>query len=514
MDLKYKNIKVCSWAKKLQTGCNASADIIVPDTKPDIYRVLCVNAVADLEERYIRKDKIIYSGSVKFNILYTGENERDVIYTIEHTAPFNHQAELNGSSEDALCISKCVVASTDYNVKNSRKISALANILLDTDAVKYENIEFLEEVEGEDCLPHKTSSISADTSVSAKEVEFTLSDTISIPLTDEGEIFDFSVRLDSLETKTVNNKAILKGILPAKIFFNSQNQLSTYETELGFTEIVDLDMATVDSSLCSYFNIAGSDYSINDSDGEKTMDVDIKIKGYIRVFEKLECPLVSDIYSPDYTCNVSRRETRVENYHTPGDTALTLKETLSVVNSDETISRVHYMSVYPSCKKVISEKSSIKVSGDASVCVIYSDSEDNLNSIKKDIPFETEFPCRNDSGTAAYDVSVTAQNYSYVLSSSSEIQTRIVLKVSAGEIDYLPLNIVSSLSEDKSSPIDKSSQASITVCYPTEDKTLWDYAVKYNTTVDEIAYVNNIDADAPLCPGKALLIPKRRVCVN
>jgi len=273
-------------------------------------------------------------------------------------------------------------------------------------------------------------------------------------------------------------------------------------------------MATVDSSLCSYFNIAGSDYSINDSDGEKTMDVDIKIKGYIRVFEKLECPLVSDIYSPDYTCNVSRRETRVENYHTPGDTALTLKETLSVVNSDETISRVHYMSVYPSCKKVISEKSSIKVSGDASVCVIYSDSEDNLNSIKKDIPFETEFPCRNDSGTAAYDVSVTAQNYSYVLSSSSEIQTRIVLKVSAGEIDYLPLNIVSSLSEDKSSPIDKSSQASITVCYPTEDKTLWDYAVKYNTTVDEIAYVNNIDADAPLCPGKALLIPKRRVCVN
>ena len=514
MDLKYKNIKVCSWAKKLKTQCNATADIIVPDTKPDIYRILCVNAVADLEERYIRKDKIIYSGNIKFTVLYTGENERNIIYTIEHTAPFNHQTELNASSEDAMCISKCVVASTDFNVKNSRKISASAHILLDTDAVKYEDTEFLEGVEGDDCLPHKTSDISVDASVSTKEVEFTLSDTLSFPMTDEGEVFDFSVRIDSLDTKTVNNKAILKGSLPVKIFYSSSGQLSTYETELGFTEIVDLDMATVDSTLCSYFNIAGADYIVNDSEGEKTMDAYIKIKGCIGVFEKLECCLVSDIYSPDYSCNVTKSNTTVENYRVLGDTALTLKENLSVSDMEAGISKVHYMSVYPSCKKVIFENSSVKVSGDTSVCILYSDSEDNLNSVKKDIPFETEFPCLNEDGTAVSDVSVTAQNYSYVLSSSSEIQTRIVLKVAAGEISYSPLNIVSAFSEDKSAPKDKSSQASITVCYPTPDKTLWDYAVKYNTTIDEIASVNNIDASSPICPGKALLIPKRRVCVN
>lgn len=514
MELKHKNIKACPWAKKLQTGCSANVDIIVPDTKPDIYRILCVNAVAELEERYIRKDKIIYSGIVKYTVLYTGENQKDTVYTMEHTAPFNHQADLNGAPEDALCITNCFVASTDYNVKNSRKISASAQLILDTDAVKYETIDFLESVEGDDGVPCRTDNMTADTSVSTKEVEFTLSDTIQIPMADEGEIYDFNVRIDSIDTKTVNNKAILKGNLPAKVFFTSLGQLSSHETEFSFTEIVDLDMATPDSTLSSNFTVASADYVLNSSDDEKTMDVDIKIKGYIRVFERLDCSFVSDIYSPDYISSVSKCNTRLENYQSLGDTSITLKESIPMCEGDESISKVHYMSVYPSYKNVSFKDSSVSVSGIASVCVIYSDSEEILNSVKKDISFETDFPCNMYDSQSLCDVSVLAQNYSYVLSSSSEIQTRIVLRVSAGKTDYIPLDAVSDFSEDKSMPIDKSAQASITVCYPEGDKTLWDYARIYHTTIEEISAVNSIDSASSLCPGKALLIPKRRHIEN
>ncbi|MBO7289737.1 MAG: DUF3794 domain-containing protein [Clostridia bacterium] len=510
MDLSYKNIKVCSWAKKQKNEYTASSDIIVPDTKPDIYRILCVNASANLEEQYIRKDKIIYSGTVNYTVLYVGENDKNIIYTIEHTAPFNHQADLTKSPSDAMCITKCIVASTDYTVKNSRKISAMANIYFDTDTIKHEDISFLEAIEGEDCVPCKTENISADAPISLKEVEFTVSDTISVPLTEGSEICDFNIRIDSLDAKTVNNKAILKGNLPAKIFYSSGEELSTYETEFSFTEIIDLDMATVDSTLHSYFNVANVSYNLNETEEETTIDADITVKGYIRVFEKLECSYVCDAYSPDYSYSVSKNSFPIETYHNLGDASITVKESLSVSENGGGVSRVHYMNVYPSCKKTVCDNSSLKISGVASVCVIYSDSEDVLNSVKKDIPFETELPCSCDYETSVFDVSVSAQNYNYVLS-SSEIQTRTVLKISAAQMSYISQNLVSDFAEDKASPIDKSSQASITVCYPSGSETLWEYAQKYNTTVSEIAAVNGIDQDAPLTSSKPIVIPKRRI---
>lgn len=509
MDLSYKNIKVCSWAKKQKNEYTASSDIIVPDTKPDIYRILCVNASANLEEQYIRKDKIIYSGTVNYTVLYVGENDKNIIYTIEHTAPFNHQADLTKSPSDAMCITKCIVASTDYNVKNSRKISAMANIYFDTDTVKYEDISFLESFEGEDCVPHKIQSISADMPVSLKEVEFTVSDTISVPLTEGSEICDFNIRIDSLDAKTVNNKAILKGTLPAKIFYSLGEELSTYETEFSFTEIIDLDMATVDSSLHSYFSVTGVSYNLNDTEGEKTIDADITVKGYIKVFEKLESSYVSDAYSPDFSYSISKNSFPIETYHNLGEVGLTVKESLPVSENGGGVSRVHYMNVYPSCKKTECDNSSLKVYGVMSVCVIYSDSENVLNSVKKDIPFETDLPCSFNEGTSVFDICVSAQNYNYVLS-SSEIQTRTVLKISAAQMCYVSQNLVSDFSEDKASPIDKSGQASITVCYPSDNSTLWDYAQKYNTTVSEIASVNGIDEDSPLISGKPILIPKRK----
>ena len=511
MDLKHKNIKVCEWAKKIKTECEALADIIVPDTQPDIYRVLCVNATCNLDERYIRKDKIIFSGTVKFTVLYTGENQRDTIYTIEHTAPFNHQAEMPQAPEDALCISRCVVSSTGFTVKNSRKIAACAFLLLDTNATKHKEINALEALQGDGIVPHKFTEINSDSSICSKEVEFVLSDTISVPMAEDSRILDFNVRIDEAEIKTVNNKAILKGILPAKILYSSGGQISGFETEFAFTEIIDLEMASVDSALSSFFNVSDISYSLSNTNGETMLDTDIKIKGGIRAFEKLSCPLVSDIYSPDYNYSVKRNIVKLESFFTLGETQLTLKESLSLPQDEGSISRVHYMSVYPSCKKLSFENSSLKIFGNASTCIIYSDSEGSLNSIKKDIPFETELPCGADYNASDFDVCVSAMNYSYVLSSSNDVQTRTVLKISADQIMLSPVSVVSDFTEDKSSPIDKSNQPSIIVCYPQDGSTLWDYALKYSTTSEEIALVNGIEPESSLCPGKPLIIPKRHI---
>jgi len=512
MELKLKDINVCDYSKKISTTCNVEADIIVPDTKPDIYRILCVNAVCDMDERYIRKDKIIFSGNVKFDIMYIGENEKNKIYNIEYTAPFNHQYDMPGCSEDALSISKCIVSSTDFKVKNSRKLSAGCALNIGAHAMKHSIVNAIEDVTGDDLVPLRAKIIKSDSLIAFKEVEFKVSDSITLPYTgDSFEIHDFNVRSDVNDIKTVNNKAIIRGVLPSVILYSSGTELENYETEFSFTEIADLDMANAESILSTNFDISDISYSCEESSDGTVVDADITVKGYICAYETNEFTVASDIYSPDYNYDIKIDDKKTQRFQKLSESQFTLKDNLYIDKSMSDISKIYYMNIYPSCTGIHAENSSLKVSGNTDVVIIYSNGDGELYSIKKSIPFETDIAHDKSIPNEIFDASICAVNYGYILGSSNEVQVRIALKVCVDAISLDNVSLITEFQEDKNSPLDKTMQPSITVCYPDKSMSLWDYAVKYNTTCEEIASVNNIDAQKDLSLDKPLIIPKRQV---
>ncbi len=509
MELELKSINVCNYDKKSNTVCTVESDIIVPDTKPDIYRILCVNAKADLEEQYVRKGKMVLSGNVRFDIMYIGETDKGRIYTITTTVPFNHQHDVAGSEDSYQCISGCRVASTDFKVKNSRKLSAAARLSMDTEVIDYSTLDILESVSGDNPPPSKQTELSYDTLAGCRSVSFTVSDTISLPGIDISEVPDLCVYMDNTEIKTVNNKAIIKGILPAKLFYISSGEPTTYETEISFTEIADMDMANSDSVLCSNFSVSGVDYQISQTEDDTTVDLDIKVSGYIKAYDRINHSVVSDIYSPDYSYTASKNTLKFEKISGPADVQITLKDTLS--SDFGNISRVYYMNVYPFCQNITCDGSSVRLSGSVQTCVIYSNEDGELCSTKKDIPYEINTPVDCPGEDTVFDYSVCAANYGYTLGASGDAQARIILKSSVCVRSVSQVTVISDFAEDKASPIDKSAQPGIIVCYPDGSKTMWDYAVKYNTTCQDIAAVNNLDTHTPLVPGEPILIPKR-VC--
>ena len=169
------------------------------------------------------------------------------------------------------------------------------------------------------------------------------------------------------------------------------------------------------------------------------------------------------------------------------------------------------MNVYPAYRRTTYDGSSIIVYADLYAVVIYSNSEGEMCSVQKNIPCEADIGSVNGLENSLFDVSLSVVNYGYVLSSESDVQIRVVLNFSVGAYTRCDVGIITDFAIDKSSPIDKSSQSGIVVCYPDGNMTLWDYAVKYNTTCKEIACVNNLDEEKELPKGFALIIPKRQI---
>ena len=53
--------------------CNETADSIVPDTFPDIGRVVCAYGVASIKDQSPQNDRLLVSGVVKTTVVYQPE---------------------------------------------------------------------------------------------------------------------------------------------------------------------------------------------------------------------------------------------------------------------------------------------------------------------------------------------------------------------------------------------------------------------------------------------------------
>ena len=67
---------ICYYEKKLAhiSAATESADSIVPDTFPDIGRIVCAYGTAAIKDQTPQNDRLLVSGTVQTTILYEPEN--------------------------------------------------------------------------------------------------------------------------------------------------------------------------------------------------------------------------------------------------------------------------------------------------------------------------------------------------------------------------------------------------------------------------------------------------------
>ena len=186
MEFKMWTLSESGSGGQIKTRASVESDIIVPDSKPDIYRILNVKAVADLSEYHIRKDKITFSGNIKYVVFYIGEEEGNKIYTIEYSAPFSHMTECNKLSEESTTTCSCSVSKTLFDVKNSRKLSVGALLDIKAEGTGAKDIQAIQNEDIPSSLAYKSEDCVYDTLKSSSEFEFDISDTITL---DAGEDF-------------------------------------------------------------------------------------------------------------------------------------------------------------------------------------------------------------------------------------------------------------------------------------------------------------------------------------
>ena len=128
ININRENLSVCKAVCHTKSSFAAECDIIVPDSKPDIAKILQLSARACVTSCETQSDRIIMSGNITFNVIYLADNEEKNVCAVSATCMFSDLFRYNGIQEDMLTAADVTVNDLSYDLADCRKLTAKASL--------------------------------------------------------------------------------------------------------------------------------------------------------------------------------------------------------------------------------------------------------------------------------------------------------------------------------------------------------------------------------------------------
>ena len=275
-----------------------TAEIIVPDSYPDIAAIADSCADAVLRGKDCRDGSMTVAGGVKGVILYIPEDQtypRKLEVYIPFTVKFDHPA-LTASAQ-VICSVR--IRSVDARMINSRK--AMLRVNLGCEIHAYEDAsddqyELKEVIPG---LEIKEAAYSTILPRETGEKSFALNDTLEIP-TGRPPVFQiywFHCVPELSDEKLIGNKAVFKGTLRCKLLYLSDNHtLYLHEQNFPFSQYCEL-RGDYDQETAAV-QIAATGYDVDSSVIAEGMQIPISINllAQCTVYGQQTVTVIEDAY--------------------------------------------------------------------------------------------------------------------------------------------------------------------------------------------------------------------------
>ncbi len=486
------------------TGC----DIVVPDSKPDVIKIISVTARADVKEISVKKDRITFLGCINYDIVYFSDSESDRIKTILYQAPLSHQDDFFNFEEGDSISVETVCHKCSFSLNNSRKISVSNLVEFKVYAIHNK----MTDMAGIDCsgytLPCLKDRITPINRMMCINDRFTVEDNIEADAGDICEVIKVHSYVTDREYKVISNKTFVKGMLNTNVIFYDEEMRINSRTHLTeFSEVIETRNLTQDMILDISFEVVHAAAEIYRDTGICDVNISSEVRVTLSAYEELDMDIISDIYCPDCKTNITKDKLNVLELVAMGEERITLKEVFDF--EKDKCDKIALVECDVKIKEKKTDKEKIRTWGIVTLTILHiGDNNSMIYSATKDVEFESI----TDALGCADDDTVSTRAYcgetdiKYLPGNKAEISVPLTMEHTV--LRKVNREYIKSVTLDEECHYDRSKEASITIHFAKDDDSLWNIAKNYHTTVEEIVRVNNLDEKIPLKNRQLLLIPK------
>lgn len=529
-------------------------DILVPDIKPDMAKILSMDGNVKCADREIKsgqkgEDRIKVTGDITLETIYIPEKPAaEPIVTIQSRIPFRTEWGISTAPFSSAVI-KPEIESIDYMVINERKFRAKLTVSLTMREYAGKYIELFEGIRGEDIEVLKEKVNVTDILVKKKDVldieeNLLLKENSMIP----GRILKYGINVVENHKQISPEKAVINGTVYCNILYLAEPQnediietsmeadefmdeassdsipaaasVSTtepafYQGKIEFTQFIPLNIESAHSG--SRITFDGSDLSVRiknfSEDDEEASGIGFAVEGSINtnieIYKNVEAEIVTDVYHNEKELAYDSEPFTAKSIAGSGVTELSAREILNIPAQYNDIEQIIYITGKVQNAESVAENGKETVSGtiDVEILAIAADEDKTPFKMQHSLPFRGSMDIAGaQSGMIAEsDIYVKELWFDKINNKQIEVNAGILAlgTVSGHDECSLIKNPVFIQSDDEGK---RKASMIIYISRPQDD--LWSIAKKFRTTRERISRINGLDADKAIAEGTKLLIIK------
>ncbi len=510
-----ENIKTEQIIENTTTQILVEGDIIVPDTNPDILEILENDANIVIEKINITENRVNYIGKLDVQILYISKNGGGV-HSMSNSIAIDEFINIDGVDDKAWADTEAVIQNIEYNILNDRKISTRSVVDINIICQKECEQSFLVDTQELTEKQVKKSAINVNRVLNKINDRFILKDQLFVHKSSENiaSILKKEAMIINRDFRCANGKIYVSAEVLVCVLYKSDSIdsiIENIEKEISLSGYIDASDVTDDMFADVKLNISEFICNIKpDDDGEdRVIDVEISVTANAKVSKETEVCLIDDGYVIGKELILDKKEMKYPKLVCRNKNQSTIKEIIRV--SGEDVMQVFKVSANSLIEDVVISDDKLIIEGiiNASVLYIAQNDESPLCSHKSVVPFRQIVEVRGARSFMDKKIFANIDHIGFSMISDKEIELRVLMSFNAEFVEMISKTIVTDMTIIDKPREEIEKIPSMVIYVVQKGDRLWDIAKRYNTDIDDIIEVNEIENPDIIFEGQKLLILKK-----
>lgn len=492
-------------------------DVNVPDSKPDVGRMIQKKGEVTVEEVQIAEGQARVMGKLAFFLLYVEDGGERRVHSLQGSLPINEILRLDGLQSGDKVRLKWEIEDLSLHLMNTRKLNVKAVVTFQASVDAGIEVPLPVGVKESEGISVKTRPVTVLELSAGRKDSLRIRKEILVASNKPNvhTILWKDAEIRGLELRAEEGKVTARGELFVFVLYEGEdeaNPLQWLENAIPFTGEIECSGCTAEMIPNIEVAVAQTDLEVKpDSDGEeRIVQTDVVLDMDILLYCQREYRQLLDVYTPKKECVLQHTPETLEQLLVRNFAKCRVSERLKTREPEGKILQICHSDGSVKLDEAQIVEDGILVQGVVQVRILYIISNDEMPfySMESSIPFSHTIEAPGISEECAFYLRSGLEQLSTTMADSNEIEAKAVVNLNAMVLRREQTEIIRAV-EERELDMEKFQSMPGIVCYIVQPgDTLWDIAKEFYTTAEEIRGMNQLGEGEPKSGDRLLVVKK------
>ena len=516
MDLLKTYIQVPNYKHSASVQMTLDNDFNVPDTKPDIERVIQEKGTLKIQEIKPGQDKCLIRGELDFAVLYIGDDGTGQLQSVKGSIPFEENINMDGLDEMDTVSICWDMEDLRAGTINSRKLNIRSIIILHVRALRTSDEEVATAIQNNGELWAQNRSLHLNRCCLRGKDQIRVRDEFQLPVNRPNmmDIIWHQEHLENLEIRLQDGCIWIRGQLAVFVLYRDEmmeNQVNDVEFNIPVES--RMDMVDVRQEMIPDVKVHLDHMNLdirNDTDGEaRVLGIEAVLATEIKIFQEETLDLLQDLYSPKTTYIPERKTLSLDHLILKNKSLCPVREKVRLNPDSVRMLQICHAHANVKIDQMERMDTGILTEGVVDLDILYISSDDRkpVSSTKAVVPFSYTIEADSIESEDVYEVFPSIEQLSAAMTDNDEIEIRMVISLDASVYKNVSADVVCQVREEALDYEKLESMPSMIGHVVMPGDTLWALAKTYFAAPEDIREMNHLNGDE-LTVGQSVFIVK------